>query len=328
MSWREAEDYCNSIGGHLPSINSDLEWKFINNIIVTLLDVIPSNAIFIGLIFNYTVIYFILILRGQVTNLHYSVFILCLQMYRNTWVDGSIVSYQNWFHPVKHAPFIEVQGICHNQCEYITNWTYVNTTDIIGNNKYFHQPMIMANASCTAILHRGAGKMKLMQWIKVSCENLYPLYTILCEINRTKGDKFKHDINLYLNSNTSFSIRKYKNLVILSESYCSVNRLAINGLCWRFEPPYIVTYNITAETCLGVHEDNISDYFWHNFSYVFQFVVGTELYKITNNSMEFTVCYETMKSKSFVKMLGFFQCLDGTFIREQYECDGEADCPD
>ena len=54
VSWYEAEKFCAEAGGHLPSINSDLEWKLIKNIIMSS-DLFISPAIFIGLNTNYSV---------------------------------------------------------------------------------------------------------------------------------------------------------------------------------------------------------------------------------------------------------------------------------
>ena len=54
ISWLEAEIYCANIGGHLPSLNSDIEWKFLHNIIIESYNLF-LYVLFIGIRYNHTV---------------------------------------------------------------------------------------------------------------------------------------------------------------------------------------------------------------------------------------------------------------------------------
>jgi len=243
--------------------------------------------------------------------------ILLLQIH--TWVDGSIVSFQNWFQPVKDDPFFNLQGL------YAVLRYVENITDIIGRNKYLQQPMLLANTYCTAILRYGAGKLSLNKWIKVSCDIPYQMYAILCEISRHDNDKIKQEYNLQISLHEKLSVSKNKNVLMLPDKFCSTNWLALNGTCWKFLSGNILTRTFTNEKCFYLQKANVSSSIRYNIAYVVQFLKGTQFYN--ENHIDLSICYSDMTSKT-LPYLGFFKCVDGTLIIEHYECDGIPDCPD
>nr|XP_020654043.1 lymphocyte antigen 75 [Pogona vitticeps] len=104
LNFKEAKDYCNSYGGLLPSIKSQVEQDFITS----LLPGLPKN-IWIGLCFR-------------------------VHLRENKWVDGSDLEYSN-FHPLLQGKLRKVQldlfdEEVNNQCGILLNnpkSTYVGT---------------------------------------------------------------------------------------------------------------------------------------------------------------------------------------------------------
>ena len=107
-----------------------------------------------------------LILGQSLTSDVYIKYYIHAMQYDHEWLEGSSMSYQDWFYPWKQANCLFTwQNRQHDA-------TSIRSPEIPLHHKYF-QPQVRNDFNCSALAITGYNMVTNWQWIMINCSKIY-----------------------------------------------------------------------------------------------------------------------------------------------------------
>ena len=246
--------------------------------------------------------------------------------YHHAWLDGSVLSYQDWFYPRKQTNYL------YSWQDFLNDLDSINIPEIPQHHKYF-QPQMRNDFNCSALAMTGYDILNNWQWIMINCSKIYTKVTIVCEIsNNGTSPNIWHYINPTIFYKLYYA-SKLNNKLHVPLYHCKPEWIHDGESCVSFE----IGYKKNKSGCVHVDKREVHASLQGSISTVRNIFQQFLDMHITggSNPMYLSKCTEPLFSALFSALVSasvvldvFFQCFDGTLIIQHHVCDGEADCPD